>query len=173
MTQNAVLERFTFREIYMYEVPQAIAIELVCFPPNEACSAQAMKERIACAPELFLVAIENSTGLIAGFLNGLATDETEFHDGFFTDANLHNPDGANIMLLGLDVLPEYRMQGLARELVNQYCAREQKRGRKALILTCLEEKVEMYKKFQFVDDGIADSTWGGEQWHQMTRVINQ
>ena len=173
MTQNAVLERFTFREIYMYEVPQAIAIELVCFPPNEACSAQAMKERIAVASELFLVAIENSTGLIAGFLNGLATDETEFHDGFFTDANLHNPDGANIMLLGLDVLPEYRMQGLARELVNQYCAREQKRGRKALILTCLEEKVEMYKKFQFVDDGIANSTWGGEQWHQMTRVINQ
>ena len=57
MTQNAVLERFTFREIYMYEVPQAIAIELVCFPPNEACSAQAMKERIAVASELFLVTI--------------------------------------------------------------------------------------------------------------------
>ena len=171
MTQNAINERFTFLEIYMYEIPQAIAIEQICFPPNEACSAQAMKERIACAPELFFVAIENETGLIAGFLNGLATDETAFRDEFFTDANLHNPDGKNIMLLGLDVLPQYRMQGLARELMNQYCAREKERRRKALILTCLEEKVEMYKKFQFADDGMANSTWGGETWHQMTRVI--
>lgn len=171
MTQKSLTERFTFREIYMYEIPQAIAIEMVCFPPNEACSAQAMKERIAVASELFLVAIENETGLIAGFLNGLATDEDTFHDGFFTDANLHNPDGKNIMLLGLDVLPDYRGQGLARELVNQYCVREKARGRKALILTCLDEKVEMYQKMQFIDDGMANSTWGGEAWHQMTRVI--
>ena len=137
MTQEELLKRFTFREIHMNEIPQAIAIEMVCFPPNEACSAQAMKERIACASELFLVAVENETGLIAGFLNGLATDETAFRDAFFTDANLHNPDGKYVMLLGLDVLPEYRMQGLARELVHQYCVRESARGRKALILTCL------------------------------------
>ena len=171
MTTQSLNERFTFREIYMNEIPQAIAIEMVCFPPNEACSALAMKERIAVASELFLVAIENETGLIAGFLNGLATDEQAFCDDFFKDANLHNPDGKNVMLLGLDVLPQYRMQGLARELMEQYSAREKARGRKALILTCLEEKVEMYKKFQFEDDGMANSTWGGESWHQMTRVL--
>ena len=171
MTTQSLNERFTFREIYMNEIPQAIAIEMVCFPPNEACSALAMKERIAVASELFLVAIENETGLIAGFLDGLATDEPAFRDDFFKDANLHNPDGKNVMLLGLDVLPQYRMQGLARELMEQYSAREKARGRKALILTCLEEKVEMYKKFQFEDDGMANSTWGGESWHQMTRVL--
>lgn len=38
-------------------------------------------------------------------------------DEFFTNAGLHNPDGKNIMLLGLDVLPEYRKQGLGRELM--------------------------------------------------------
>ena len=171
MTTQSLNERFTFREIYMNEIPQAIAIEMVCFPPNEACSALAMKERIAVASELFLVAIENETGLIAGFLNGLATNEQAFRDDFFKDANLHNPDGKNVMLLGLDVLPQYRMQGLARELMEQYSAREKARGRKALILTCLEEKVEMYKKFQFEDDGMANSTWGGESWHQMTRKL--
>ena len=171
MTTQSLNERFTFREIYMNEIPQAIAIEMVCFPPNEACSALAMKERIAVASELFLVAIENETGLIAGFLNGLATDEQAFRDDFFKDANLHNPNGENVMLLGLDVLPQYRMQGLARELMEQYSAREKARGRKALILTCLEEKVEMYKKFQFEDDGMANSTWGGESWHQMTRKL--
>ena len=49
------------------------------------------------------------------------------------------------MLLGLDVLPEYRGQGLARELVYRYSQREKANGRKKLFLTCLEQKVEMYK----------------------------
>ena len=50
------------------------------------------------------------------------------------------------MLLGLSVLPEYRGQGIARALMEEYSRREQKNGRKQLILTCLQDKVEMYKK---------------------------
>lgn len=69
------------------------------------------------APELFLVAEDRTTGKIAGFLNGLATDREHLTDDFFTDAEMHDPKGKNIMLLGLDVLPEYQRQGLARELV--------------------------------------------------------
>ena len=42
----------------------------ICFPPNEACSPKAMTERIAKVPQLFLVAIDKSTGKLAGFLNG-------------------------------------------------------------------------------------------------------
>ena len=76
------------------------------------------------------------------------------------------------MLLGLDVLPEYRMQGLAREIVRQYKLREQEKGRHMLLLTCLKEKVQMYEKFGFVDKGIANSTWGGEEWHEMSCVID-
>ena len=44
---------------------QAIEIEQICFPPNEACSAKMMRERIETAPELFLVAVDRSTGNIA------------------------------------------------------------------------------------------------------------
>ena len=71
------------------------------------------------------------------------------------------------MLLGLDVRPEYRGQGLAREIVRQYVEREQKKGRKRLILTCLDSRVEMYLKFGFRDLGMANSSWGGEAWHEM------
>jgi GNAT superfamily N-acetyltransferase len=104
---------------------------------------------------------------LAGFLNGLATDEYTFRDEFFTDANLYNPDGKNIMLLGLDVLPEYRRQGIAKELVYSYARRERENGRQLLILTCLKSKVKMYEKMGFIDRGIANSTWGGEEWHEM------
>ena len=71
------------------------------------------------------------------------------------------------MLLGLDVLPEHRGQGLATEIVAQYAERERNNERRKLILTCLEGKVEMYKKLGFEDKGIANSSWGGEEWHEM------
>lgn len=164
-------EKFEFRDIRVDEADQAVLIEQICFPPNEACSEKHMKERIAKAPELFLVAVDKETGKIAGFLNGLSTNETSFRDEFFTDAELYNPTGENVMLLGLDVLPEYRGQGLAREIVNQYVRRERENNRQMLVLTCLQSKVEMYQKMEFQDNGIADSTWGGEEWHEMSRLI--
>lgn len=130
-----------------------------------------MTERIAKVPQLFLVAIDKSTGKLAGFLNGVATDEEKFRDEFFTDIDLCDENGKNVMLLGLDVLPEYRGQGLARELVYRYSQREKANGRKKLFLTCLEQKVEMYKKFGLQDLGIADSTWGREEWHEMVLKV--
>lgn len=75
------------------------------------------------------------------------------------------------MLTGLAVLPDYRGQGLARELVERYAQRERQKGRKRLILTCLEEKVEMYRKFGFQDLGLSGSVWGGEEWHEMVREL--
>lgn len=163
--------KYEFRDIRPEEADQAILIEQICFPPNEACSAKSMRERTENASETFLVAVDRETGKIAGFLNGVATDEDVFRDEFFTDITLHDPKGKNIMLLGLDVLPEYRHQGLAREIMNRYVAREHAKGRKCLYLTCLDNKVEMYKKMGYTDDGISGSVWGGEEWHDMSRKI--
>ena len=166
-----IIEKYEFRSINQDEADQAVRIEQICFPPNEACSEKSMKERIKKVPELFLVAVDKGTGKLAGFLNGVATDEDSFRDEFFTDASLYKTDGKNVMLLGLDVLPEYRGQGLARELVSRYSERERKNNRRMLYLTCLDVKVAMYKKMGFKDHGIANSTWGGEEWHEMTLDI--
>lgn len=167
MIRKEIKERFEFREVLLTEDDEVTRIEQICFPPNEACSERQMKERVREVPELFLVAVEKSSGKIAGFLNGLATDEEAFRDEFFQDASLHRVNGRNIMLLGLDVLPKYRGQGLAKEIVAKYVRKESKRGRKKLILTCLEEKIAMYQKMGFFNHGIADSTWGGEEWYEM------
>ena len=167
MSDKRIFERFEFRNIKQDEAEEAAEIERICFPPNEACSKKHMKDRVAGIADLFLVAIDKENGKMAGFLNGLATDDEILKDEFFTDASLHNPEGKNVMLLGLDVLPEYRSQGLARELVRRYLERECGRGRKEIILTCLESKVAMYEKFGFKDKGNALSAWGGEEWHEM------
>lgn len=172
-SKKELAERFEFRDIKQEEADEAVQIEQICFPPHEACSEKHMKARIEKAPELFMVAVDKSTGKIAGFLNGLATSETSFRDEFFIDENLYNPQGTQVMLLGLDVRPEYRMQGLGREIVYQYICREQKKNREKLILTCLDAKVEMYRKMGFQDLGLAHSTWGGEEWHEMVYILEK
>lgn len=164
-------ERFEFRDIKPSEGETASAIEQICFPPNEACTRERILERVAAAPELFMVAVDRQNGCIAGFLNGVATDETVFRDEFFTDISLYDSLGQSVMLVGLDVLPEYRRQGLARAIMNEYIRRESEKGRKYLFLTCLEDKVGMYLNFGFCDNGISGSTWGGEQWHEMVYNI--
>lgn len=75
-------EQYEFRNIKIEEIPQAAEIEKRCFPPNEACSYENMEQRIRKAPDLFLVAVDREKGLLAGFLNGLATDEEHLTDDF-------------------------------------------------------------------------------------------
>lgn len=164
-------ERFEFRDIRPEEAERAAEIEQIVFPPNEAVFPDDVKEQAAVAPDLFLVAVDRSTGEIAGFLNGIATNETEFRDEFFTDKSLHDPDGSNVMLLGLDVVPEYQRHGLGTEIMRQYCLREKARDRRRIVLTCLPRLVAMYTKMGFTDLGMSGSTWGGESWHEMEILL--
>lgn len=172
LTDRGLYERFEFRTILEDEAEQAAQVEEKCFPAGEACTLTHMEERIAAAKDIFLVAVDKESGRIAGFVNGIATDEMDFRDEFFTDASLHDPDGKNIMICGVCVLPYFRKQGLARELVYEYCRREWERGRKRLILTCKQEKVKMYKKFGFRDLGESASSWGGKKWNLMETELN-
>ncbi len=171
MERTDLNEKYEFRTIRQEEAPQAAEIEQICFPPNEACTGEMMFRRVQAAPDFFLVAVNRQDGRLAGFLNGLVTDEPAFRDEFFTGSGLDNPSGANVMILGLDVLPEHRGQGLARELMHRYVEIERARGRKKLILTCLPDKIKMYEGMGFRDNGIANSSWGGEVWHEMERAL--
>ena len=45
------MDRFEFRCIRPEETQQAIEIEQICFPPNEACSPKSLTERIKATAE--------------------------------------------------------------------------------------------------------------------------
>ena len=166
-----IKSRFLFRPIRQEETEEAIRIEQICFPVNEACTPESMRERIERVPELFLMAADKSSGALAGFLCGIATDEAQFRDAFFTDAGLHKEQGKTVMLLGLDVLPQYRSLGLGHALMEEYARIEKSKGREYLILTCKEEKISFYQEMGFYDLGVSASVWGGEQWHDMRRDL--
>ncbi len=165
------VRRFEFRDAKPEDAEEAAAIERICFTPAEACTYARMVQRIANAPETFLIAWDRVNHKIAGYLDGLATDEDCFRDAFFTDAGLHNPDGKNVLLLGLAVRPEYRHNGLAGVLIDTCIDRETERGREKLLLTCLDPLVPFYSGCGFSDLGASKSEWGGEAWHEMEYVL--
>ena len=53
------------------------------------------------------------------------------------------------MLLGLDVLPEYRRQGLASELMRRYLAIQKERERKRFFSPVWTPKWKCIKKWDF------------------------
>lgn len=165
-------EKYEFRQVRPDEAETAARIEAICFPPSEACTLPIMKERVALARDCFLAAIDRKTSKMIGFVNGLCTNELTLRDELFTDTSLHDPNGSNVMICSVSVLPEYRKQGIAREMMREFLCRQQAMGRKQAILTCVPGKVKMYEKFGFTDRGESESTWGGEKWHEMWCTLN-
>lgn len=157
-----------YRNVHADEAEAATAVETACFPANEACTLPIMKERVRLAPELFMTATDKDNGEMVGFITAIATDEHHLRDDFFTETSLHNPEGKYMMILSLAVLPEYQRQGIARALMEELLKGQMGTKRKVAVLTCVPANVELYKKMGFSDQGVSDSAWGGELWHEMT-----
>ena len=166
-------EYYELRQVCPDDAEEATGIEAICFPPSEACTLPIMKERIQYAARSFLVAMDRETGKMVGFINALCTDEESLRDELFTDISLHNPNGKNVMICSVAVLPQYQGRGIAREMVRKLLLEQRKLGKKCAILTCVPGKVKMYKKFGFMDRGESQSTWGGEKWHEMWCTLNE
>jgi predicted N-acetyltransferase YhbS len=151
------------------EGPILAQIEAICFPAAEAASPAQIQERLAAFPENFLVA--ESGGQVVGFINGANHEAPCLPDELYHDAGLHRAEAAYQTVFGLDVLPEYRCQGIAARLMERYIALAHEREKKGLILTCKTHLVHYYEKFGYVNHGVADSTHGGAQWYDMRLIF--
>ena len=91
-------------------------IEKECFPPAEAAGEKDIQERMDAFGDCFFVA--EADGKIVGFINGAVAKEPHLPDEMYHDAGLHDPNGAYQTVFGLDVLPDFRRQGIAGKLLN-------------------------------------------------------
>ncbi|SFM35758.1 GNAT family N-acetyltransferase [Pelosinus propionicus] len=157
------------RAVCLEDLDRITEIEAICFPAAEAATRESFQERIAAFPESFLVA--EIDGIIIGFINGCSTNSSVIYDELFHSTEGHIVDGKNLAVFGLDVIPEYRKQGVASKLMKQFIQVARNNGKENVILTCKERLVHYYESFGFENNGISNSTHGGSKWFDMTLVL--
>lgn len=157
---------YTIRNVKAEDLDQVTEVEALCFPAAEAATEESFRKRIDTFPESFLVA-ENESGKIIGFINGCVTDERTIRDEMFEDSGLHRAAGMYQSIFGLDVIPEYRRQGVAADLMNHLIQTAKARGKKGMILTCKDRLIHYYEKFGYRSLGISGSVHGGAVWYDM------
>ncbi|ORX45811.1 NH2-acetyltransferase [Piromyces finnis] len=152
------------------DLEQIINIENVCFPPSEAAKRIDFVDRFRTFKENFVVAEINNNVLI-GFINGNTTDKPELPDELYHDVSLHKPNGDYQTVFGLDVLPEYRNQGVAEHLMNYLINISKERGKKGMVLTCKDHLIHYYEKFGYKHKGVSNSNHGGSVWNDMIFIF--
>ena len=70
-------------------------------------------------------------------------------------------------MFGLDVLPAYRNQGIAAQLLQRMIDEARARECLGVVLTCKDHLKHYYEKFGFICRGVSNSTHGGAKWNDM------
>lgn len=159
------MNEITIRNAKLSDLAAVACVERECFPAAEAADEASLKARLEAFPESFLVAERD--GRIVGFINGAVTDRMTIADEMFEDSSMHNPDGAYQSIFGLDVVEDYRHQGLASKLMEEMIETARRQGRKGLILTCKDRLIGFYERFGYVNHGLSESVHGGAVWYDM------
>lgn len=155
----------TIRQVSIDDLDSVTKVEVSCFPQAEAATRVSLEQRIKTFSESFFVA--EIDGKIIGFINGCIINGTVIYDKLYKDSTLHIPDGDYQTIFGIDVIPDYRNQGIATQLMNYMIEVSRVAGRKGVILTCKEKLIHYYTKFGYVNKGISESVHGGAKWYDM------
>lgn len=153
------------RNARVEDLDQVADIERICFPKAEAASKAIFRERIIAFSQGFFVA--ELEGKIIGFINGGVTNNEHIEDEFFSDMTYHNEEGNNVVIFGLDVLPDYQKKGYAQQLMEHFIEEAKKAGKKKILLTCKEHLISYYQKFGYYNEGVSQSVHGGAKWYDM------
>ena len=160
----------SIRNVLISDLDDISKIEEICFPKAEAARKEIFRERINVYAKGFFV-IEKDKKII-GFVNGGATNENHIRDKFFSTMDLHIDNGENLAIFGLDVLPNYQRNGLAKKLMEHFIEEAKNNNKKKILLTCKEHLVHYYEKFGYINEGISESEHGNAKWYDMYLDIN-
>lgn len=156
---------FHIRTATPEDLSRCAAIEATCFPPEQAATAESIRQRLAAYPDHILVG--EVAGEVVGYIMGPVIDQRYIADEMFADVSCHRPDGPYQSVFSLCVIPPLQRRGYGGQLIHAMMALARKEGRQGITLTCLEKKVPFYRGFGFQDHGIAASVHGGVTWHNM------
>ncbi len=163
------MTKYTIRMVAPDDLTACHTIEARCFSPAEAAWASSIETRIQTYPEGFLVA--EYDGEVVGQINSGSTYKDDITDEEFKQLIGHDPDGQNIVIFSLSVLPQFQKQGLGDQLLGSFIKQARDMGKAKVMLLCKDKLVAYYTRHGFENEGTSASTHGGEQWVEMTLLL--
>lgn len=157
------------RHVLAEDLEECSIVEASGFPPEEAASHDTIQLRIDRFPEGFLVA--EVDGKVVGILNSAATNKMDLSDEELKQLVGHDPKGKNLVVFALAVLPEYRKQGIAHQLMSRFVEEAREQSRENILLMCKQHLVAYYERMGFIHAGLSKSTHGGAEWHEMRLAL--
>ena len=159
------------RHVLPVDLDECFVVETSGFPPEEAATRETIQLRIETFPQGFLVA--EVQGKVIGILNSAATNKDDISDEELKQLIGHDPEGKNMVVFALAVLPEYQRQGVARQLMKRFAEESRQQGKENVLLMCKQHLIAYYERMGFTRVGISRSTHGGAEWHEMRLVLRQ
>lgn len=153
------------RNATLADLNEIARLEQLCFPKEEAATAEDLKKRLQTYPNHFWL-LERD-GKLVSMVDGLVSSKSVWDDSLYSHPEMHEEDGEYQMLFGVETDPAFRRKGYASILMKEVIKDCINDSRKGILLTCLDEYVPFYEKLGFTDCGAAQSSHGGKSWHQM------
>lgn len=153
------------RNVLPKDLDECYLVETAGFPPEEAATRETIKLRIDTFPQGFLVAEQD--GRVIGMLNSAATHKDDLGDEELKQLIGHDPDGKNLVVFALAVLPEFQKRGIARQLMSRFVEDARQRQKQNVLLMCKQHLIVYYQRMGFTHVGLSRSKHGGAEWHEM------
>ncbi|KRM95148.1 N-acetyltransferase GCN5 [Liquorilactobacillus aquaticus DSM 21051] len=146
---------------------QIMEIERNGFSSAEAASLNSMRIRLRLINDSFLIARSKESNDVVGFIVGPAIKERYLRDEFFENVVANDTSAQYQSVLSLAVHPLVQGCGIGTQLLEAFAQLAKQAGRKAITLTCLEDRVSFYQKNGYKDEGISESQHASQKWHNM------
>lgn len=164
------MNEIIIRHVLPHDLDECLVVETSGFPPEESATRETIKLRIDSFPEGFLVA--ELDGRLVGILNSAATDKDDISDEELKQLIGHDANGKNMVVFALAILPEFRKQGIANQLMARFVEEARQRGKENVLLMCKQHLIAYYEKLGFAHVGLSKSTHGGAEWHEMRLALH-
>jgi ribosomal protein S18 acetylase RimI-like enzyme len=159
------MNEIIIRNVLSKDLDECFQVEISGFPPEEAATKETIRLRIDSFPQGFLVA--EMAGSVIGMLNSASTHKDDISDEELKQLIGHDPNGRNMVVFALAVLPEYRKQGIARQLMQRFAEEARRLQKQNILLMCKQHLIAYYESMGFTRMGLSKSTHGGAEWHEM------
>jgi ribosomal protein S18 acetylase RimI-like enzyme len=165
------MNEMIIRNVLPKDLDECYLVEISGFPPEEAATRETIKLRIDTFPQGFFVA--EVEGRVISILNSAATNKDDISDEELKQLIGHNPNGKNLVIFALAVLPEFQKRGFANQLMSRFVedARQRKKGN--VLLMCKQHLIAYYERMGFAHIGLSRSTHGGAEWHEMRLALEK